>query len=183
MYESRTLLMHRDILFIIEIGLYQFSHFVHVSCMLTCAYLNIVCMHPYFAFLISLFIHSFPNWYLFLFFLIPLSFMTKTRRNFWISVHMHRRRYIDRGDTEILTHCCFLLICFFFFFGLMLWFIFQYLDTMCLYTVLTYSIPKSLLKFLGKLTQKILIFLVQLGCFVCTCIRLNTLFFTIFKYQ
>ena len=30
MYESRTLLMHRDILFIKEIGLYQFSHFVHV---------------------------------------------------------------------------------------------------------------------------------------------------------
>ena len=96
MYESRTLLMHHNILFITEIGLCQFSHFVHVSCMLTCAYLNVVCMHPYFAFLVSLFIHSFPNWYLFLFFLIPLSFMTKNGRNFWISVHM-QRRYIDRG--------------------------------------------------------------------------------------
>ena len=144
MYESMTLLMHHDILFIIEIGLCQFSHFsMSLSYMLTCAYLSIVCMHTYFAFLVSLFIHiihSFPNWYLFLFFLIPLSFMTKNGRNFWTSMHMHRRRNIDRGRLmQILTHWCFLLI-FFFFFCLMLWFIFQYLDTMCLYKSLHYAL-------------------------------------------
>ena len=78
-----------------------FSFFsMSLSYMLTCAYLSIVCMHTYFAFLVSLFIHiihSFPNWYLFLFFLIPLSFMIKNGRNFWTLVHMHRRRYIDKG--------------------------------------------------------------------------------------
>ena len=128
MYESMTLLMHHDILFIIEIGLCQFSHFsMSLSYMLTCAYLSIVCMHTYFAFLVSLFIHiihSFPNWYLFLFFLIPLSFMTKNGRNFWTSVHMHRRRYIDKGRlTQILTLCFFLLrfFCFFFLFDVMVY--------------------------------------------------------------
>jgi len=125
MYESRTLLMHHNILFIIEIGLCQFSHFVHVSCMLICAYLNVVCMHPYFGFLVSLFIHSFPNWYLFLFFLIPLSFMKKNGRNFGTSEHMHRTRYIDMGrhiDIYALLFSFEMFI--FFFFCLMLWFIF-----------------------------------------------------------
>ena len=39
MYESRTLLMHHDILFIIEIGLCQFSHLVHVIVFLAYFYL------------------------------------------------------------------------------------------------------------------------------------------------
>ena len=101
MYESMTLLMHHDILFIIEIGLCQFSHFFHVIVLYAylclfkhCLYAHILCISCKFVYTYHTFI---PQLVFVLILLDSLSFMIKNGRNFWTLVHMHRRRYIDRG--------------------------------------------------------------------------------------